>query len=63
AEQIEQQAATAAQAHDTARAAAAQETRQAQTERDDARKVAAEAREQVARLTGQLEALQRHPAT
>lgn len=59
AEQIEQQADKAAQAHDTARATAAQETRQAQAERDDARKVAAEAREQAARLAGQLEALQR----
>lgn len=48
-----------AQAHDTARAAAAQEIRQAQVERDEARKVAAEAREQAARLAGQLEALQR----
>ncbi|HHJ4544971.1 TPA: hypothetical protein ACQJIL_005010, partial [Citrobacter freundii] len=48
-----------AQAHDTARAAAAQEIRQAQAERDDARKTAAEAREQAARLAGQLEALQR----
>ncbi len=59
ADQIEQQAAKAAQAHDTARTAAAQETRQAQAERDDARKIAAEAREQAARLAGQLEALQR----
>ena len=42
-----------------ARAAAAQEARQVQAERDDARKVAAEAREQAARLAGQLEALQR----
>ena len=40
-------------------AATAQETRQAQAERDDARKQAAEAREQAARLVGQLEALQR----
>ncbi|BBQ55456.1 hypothetical protein WP2S18C03_P20010 (plasmid) [Aeromonas veronii] len=54
AEQIEQQAAKAAQAHDTARAAAAQEIRQAQAERDEARKVAAEAREQAARLAGSL---------
>lgn len=59
AEQIEQQAAKAAQAHDTARAAAAQETRQAQAERDEARKVAAEACEQAARLAGQLEALRK----
>ncbi len=59
ADQIEQQAAAAAQAHDVTRAAAAQETRQAQAERDDARKIAAEAREQAARLAGQLEALQR----
>ena len=36
---------------------AAQEARQVQAERDEARKVAAEAREQAARLTGQLEAL------
>ena len=39
-------------------AATAQEARQAQAERDDARKQAAEAREQAARLAGQLEALQ-----
>ena len=38
--------------------ATAQETRQAQAERDDARKQAAEAREQAARLAGQLEAWQ-----
>lgn len=43
ADQIEQQVAKAAQVYDTARAAAAQETRQAQTERDEARKTAAEA--------------------
>lgn len=43
---------------DEARAAAVQEARQVQAERDDARKIAAEAREQAARLSGQLEALQ-----
>ena len=58
-EQVEQQAAEVAQVHDTARAAAAQEVRQAHAERDEARKIGAEAREQAARLAGQLEALQR----
>jgi len=47
AEQIKQQAAVGAQ-----------ETRQAQAERDEARKTAADAREQAARLGGQLEAMQ-----
>lgn len=56
-EQIEQQAAKTVQAHDAARAATAQETRQLQAERDDARLQAASAREQAARLAGQLEAL------
>jgi Mg2+ and Co2+ transporter CorA len=63
AEQIEKQAEKTAQQHAEARAASAQETRQAQAERDDARKVAAEAREQAARLAGQLEALQRSQDT
>ena len=57
AEQIEQQAAKAAQVHETARAAAVQETRQAQTERDEARQSAATAREEAARLAGQLQAM------
>lgn len=59
AEQLERQAEKTAQQHTDARAESAQEIRQAQVERDDARKVAAEAREQAARLAGKLEALQR----
>ena len=49
--------AKAAQVHETARAAAVQETRQAQTERDEARQSAATAREEAARLAGQLQAM------
>lgn len=63
AEQIEKQAEKTAQQHAEVCAVSAQEIRQIQTERDDARKVAAEAREQAARLAGQLEALQRSQDT
>jgi len=59
AEQLEKQAEKTEQQHANARAELAQEIRQVQVDRDDARKVAAEAREEAARLSGKLETLQR----
>lgn len=56
-EQIEQHAATAARAHEEARVTALQEIRKIQAERDESRNIAADAREQTARLVGQLEAI------
>ena len=58
-ELLEQQAAAAAQAFEAARAAAAIEAKSVLAELADARKAAGDAREQVAKLGGQLEAAER----
>jgi len=60
---LEQQAAAAAQAHEAARTVASTEAKSVLAELADARKAAGDAREQAARLMGQLEAAERELAS